>query len=517
MNQINNLNRREFLKLLSLLTITTAGMPLFEILPDQPAQKVDDGKQRPNILLLLFDTLSAAHLSFFGYPRETTPHLARFAERAVVYHRHYSAGNYTVPATASLLTGTYPWSHRGLHFYGTTREEYLSRNLFSGLGRYYHTSAFTHNAFVMGLLDQFSQHVDQIIPAKDLAILSQPAAEDLFPADFSMSFWGERIIRASGSDWPGSLFLSFIGKDFDPFTPEELRERYGQLYPRGLPNNTLGLFFLLEDAIDWIIRHVMEQPRPFFSYIHLFPPHEPYMTRRDYVDIFNDGWEPQPKPVLAFPQDKTQEDLNESRRHYDEYLAFVDAEFGRLYDSLEAAGVLDNTILIITSDHGQLIERRIHGHVTSTLYDPLIHIPLMISKPGQKERQDIHEPTSIVDLLPTLFHIAGVESPDWSEGTVLPGFGPSQADAQRSVYVVEAKNNPKLAPLEKGTFSMIKGRYKLIRYFGYPGKEDDYEFYDLENDPEERENLASQRSRQMPELKDELITRLNEINREYEA
>src|SRR3972149_5008494 len=150
----------------------------------------------------------------------------------------------------------------------------------------------------------------------------------------------------------------------------------------------MGVFFLLEDAIDWIQKEVAEVPQPFFGYFHLFPPHEPYMTRKEFVDIFDDGWEPESKPVRAFPQNKSEEFLNSRRRHYDEYLAFADAEFGRLFDFLRRTGILDNTCFILTSDHGQLFEREIHGHVTATLYEPLVHVPLIISKPGQRVRED---------------------------------------------------------------------------------------------------------------------------------
>jgi glucan phosphoethanolaminetransferase (alkaline phosphatase superfamily) len=79
---------------------------------------------RPNVLVIVFDTLSAKHLSLYGYPRETAPNLTRFAERATVFHRHYAGGNFTSPGTSSLLTGSYPWTQRGFNFQGTVTKEY---------------------------------------------------------------------------------------------------------------------------------------------------------------------------------------------------------------------------------------------------------------------------------------------------------------------------------------------------------------------------------------------------------
>jgi len=106
----SRLTRRDFLKLTSALALT----PLAQSLPLSAGRGAAQGGQ-PNILIILFDALSAHHLSLYGYPRRTSPNLERFAARANVYHNHHSAGNYTTPSTASLFTGTYPWTHRALN------------------------------------------------------------------------------------------------------------------------------------------------------------------------------------------------------------------------------------------------------------------------------------------------------------------------------------------------------------------------------------------------------------------
>jgi choline-sulfatase len=510
------ISRRDFLKLLALVALSNFGVAASKILPVQGSERADGGKRSPNILILLFDTLSARHLSFLGYRRETAPNLARFAERATVYHRHYAAGNFTIPGTASLLTGAYPWSHRGLHYFGTVRDEYVERNLFSSLADDYYISAFTHNAFALGLLDQFRGHIDEIIPARELSILSQPVSERLFPRDFNISFWGERVIRAEGEAIPSSLFLSFIGKDFDSDIPTDLQRQYKGIYPRGLPNNLSGTYFLLEQIIDWLKDHLPGLPSPFLGYYHLLPPHEPYKPRAEFTDIFADGWAPEPKPVHIFPQQKSEQSLSKQRRQYDEYIAFVDAEFGRLVDSLERTGALEETYLIVTSDHGQLFERQIHGHVTETLYEPLIRIPLLISKPGQKKREDVFTPTSSVDLLPTIVHLAGKPLPDWCEGQVLPTFNSGRQENGRSIYVVEAKQNPKFAPLRTGSVALVQGGYKLIHYFGYPATNDTYEFYNLDNDPDEYEELYPTKKKLVSDLKEELVLKIKTVNHELE-
>src|SRR6266508_3062077 len=102
------ISRRDFLKSVSLYVMGLLGLSI------QPGLKRlnDVAGDTPNVIILVFDTLSARHLSLYGYSRLTSPNLTRFADRAIVYHRHYAAGNFTSPGTASLLTGTYPWTHR---------------------------------------------------------------------------------------------------------------------------------------------------------------------------------------------------------------------------------------------------------------------------------------------------------------------------------------------------------------------------------------------------------------------
>jgi len=104
------LSRRDFLKLSALLP-ASPGDPALDTKSDPNGKPAQQGSPQ-NIIILLFDAMSARDLSVYGYPRNTTPNLMRFANRANVYHSHYSAGNFTIPGTTSLLTGLYPWTHR---------------------------------------------------------------------------------------------------------------------------------------------------------------------------------------------------------------------------------------------------------------------------------------------------------------------------------------------------------------------------------------------------------------------
>jgi len=134
-----------------------------------------------------------------------------------------------------------------------------------------------------------------------------------------------------------------------------------------------------------------------------------------------------------------------------------------------------------------MFERGEVAHSTPLLYDPVIHIPLIVSEPGQRKRRDIYTPTSAVDILPTIAHLTGRPLPAQTEGTLLPGLV-GENDPGRSIYVVEAKLNHANRPLSAATFVLRKGYWKLIYYKGYDIGEV-FEFYDLENDPEELEDL----------------------------
>ena len=128
-------------------------------------------------------------------------------------------------------------------------------------------------------------------------------------------------------------------------------------------------------------------------------------------------------------------------------------------------------------------------------------------------RVDVFSPTSCVDLVPTFLYGISQSIPDWCEGQVLPIFDENNAGiSDRSIYAIEAKGNPKNAPLTMATVSLIKGTHKIISYKGYEGLEDKYEVYDLERDSEEMEDIYQTGSIVGKQLKDELDQKLSEVN-----
>jgi arylsulfatase A-like enzyme len=510
------MNRRDFLKTSAALMagVTFAGASRLLSAPNS------QGTAKPNILIFVFDAMSARNLSLYGYARETTPNLRRFAERAAVYHRHYAVGNFTTSGTASMLTGLHPWTHRAICYRGMIDRHLTDRNLFKWVGDEYTRFAFTQNLWADILLSQFELDLDIHLPCD---LYSKFVHSSVQPDDLAsdrgiayyvfQDYFNLRVVDQH--PFPGSLMvaaadltraLAWDGKGISADYPRGLPTNYDYSY-----ENTTVL-----DGIAQYIRRSLVQKQPYLAYIHLWSPHDPYNARRDFIGMFEDDLPLQAKPLHPLAASHHSEsELHKHRREYDEFIADLDVEFGRLMAALEGAGVLQNSYVIVTSDHGELFERGETGHATALMYAPVTHIPLLISAPGQRIRLDFHTATSNVDLLPTILQIAGKELPPWIEGKPLPGLGGAE-EAARSIFPLMAKDNAAFRPLTHATFVMIKGGYELLLYTGYPGHDDRYELYHLDEDPDELQNLFSKDITTASHMKDELLEAINAANRNFQ-
>jgi len=310
---------------------------------------------------------------------------------------------------------------------------------------------------------------------------------------------------------PASLFLSWFDR-LNLYTQQQnIQEQYQAEYPYGItPIGRYRLLCHLNDSFKGIQHELGATPAPFLAYFHLYPPHDPYVASQDFIGIFADQWQPIEKPPHIFSDGFTQTALQQWRREYNEYIAYTDAQFGIFYEWMAQNHILDNTYVIITSDHGEMFERGIWRHTTPTLYEAIVHVPLIISAPGQQQRNDVYAPTNAIDILPTLLSFINAPIPAWCAGQSLLPF--ENLDNERNIFIVEAKSNAVHAPLQRATLSLIKGKYKIIYYTGYAGLEDQYELYDLHNDPEEMHNLFATKQNTAQELKHILNIQLEEVN-----
>ncbi|HET6847018.1 MAG TPA: sulfatase-like hydrolase/transferase [Anaerolineales bacterium] len=479
------IGRRDFLKLAGLVPLSLASPQLLRLLSGFSS----DQTAGQNVLVVVFDAFSGLNVSVNGYARDTTPNLRRLASRAIVYHNHYAGSNFTTPGTASLLTGTLPWTHRAFQAKHTVVEPYQLRNLFTVFRDYYRIG-YSHNGWANILLEQAQQDMDELVPWKTLFLGSYDSfLHSLFVNDDDIaSVSWTRNVNIKDEGYAYSLMFSHLHRVLQESRDPALKQRF----PRGIPSTgDVSSQFLLETAVDWIGARLSRIRRPFAGYFHLLPPHGPYNTSREFYNQFReDGLRPVPKPEDIFSDEVSYQDLLRRRTDYDEFILYVDREFGRFYDSLEASGLLANTWVVLTSDHGEMFERGISAHSTEALYEPVVRIPLMIFEPGRTTPLEVHTPTSAADVLPTLAHVTGKPLPDWTEGVVMPPFAP--ADPARHVFVVRAAKNDARQPLTRASTSMIRDRYKLLYFFGYPEKNIDelVRLYDLQADPEEMTDLS---------------------------
>ena len=508
---MTHLSRRDFLNLTAAFS---SALAVSRVRSKIPFGRLGRSVPPPSILILVFDAMSASNLSLYGYRRRTTPNLERFAQHANVYNAHYSAGSFTTPGTASLLTGLYPWTHRAINESGLIARDLATQNLFRVLGTQYHRLAFSQNIWCTYLFGQFQPDIDKILPPASFSAVDQIVG-DISGRDLAASHRALDDFLFQDGAPPAALVFGLAKRIL--LRRATARSPAGD-YPRGLPRTgDYPIFFRLKDVFDGLIATVGQLQAPSLAYLHIWPPHAPYRPSKEFETRFQDGWRTKEKPDHVLGDHSTPRHMNERRQNYDEYVADVDAEFGRLLDLLEARGVMDKSYVVVTSDHGEFFERGVEGHVTPLLYDPVVRVPLLISAPGQERPLSIDTPTVGVDLVPTLASVVGADVPAWSEGQLLPGLGGTE-DAERRIFMMDAKENPAFAPLRKGSFATRTQQHKLIYYRGFEqyGGEDRFELYDMIADPEEMNDLYPQDTSIGRALRDELLAEIEQANRRLE-
>ena len=505
------ISRRDFLKI-------TGSVATSLLTPKSLAQWDIQGGEKPNIIIVLCDALSAAHMSLYGYPRATTPNINALANVSTVYHNHYSAGNFTTTGTASMLTGMLPWKHRAINYGGLVRSNAVYSNPYTLLGSEYNRFAFSQNVWSKYLLDQYSRDIDRFLSIYDYSLLKDKNRSllDLFRNDAAISSIAinDFLTPIAKDDPVGASILGYLERakflEIDTHTMES--------YRGGLPHAMDRIPYRNEEVFFGIYAELLklkEEQNPYFAYFHLWSPHSPYKPRNDFRNHFkNDGYKPALKPAHPYAPGFNDEYLSARRIVYDRQIAQLDSEFGKLIQKLAEDGILQNSYLIFTSDHGELFERGYVGHGNRLMYEPVIHIPLIIRAPGQTTREDIYSPTSNIDILPTILSIAGKESNGDMDGKVLPGLG-GQLDEDRAIYSIHAIENPAFQPIKNAVITMRKRAYKLFVNLKDEVTDPIFELYDLENDPEEMNDLSAKDDKLLSVMKTELFSELDKANQEF--
>lgn len=397
----------------------------------------------PNVLVIVLDTVRSASLGLYGYDRPTTPQLERWAASSTVFDQAISPAPWTLPSHASMFTG------RASHTLSTgwlTPLDGTARTVAEAFrDRGYATGGFVANltylSYESGLNRGFVHFEDYPLsvpillfhtPLGRLDIKAHPPASAapraLWRAARSVNVSHHRLVEA-------------------------------------------GTFRRADNVMEAFQRwRASVGARPFFAFINLFDAHGPYKA---------EGPSPLPAEfVRRFSGTRASE-----RDRYDAAIAWLDDAVGRELDTLQEQGLLDNTIVIITSDHGeQFDERGLLGHGNS-LYPPAVHVPLIVRAPGRAP-VGIHVPTtvSLTDLAATLLDLAEIRD------ACIPGTSLAEAWRTPGAPVLgRVVSELKKAPDDPGELvSRFDGRYQYIA--DDKGRE---ELYDLQADSHEPADLAT--------------------------
>ena len=432
--------------------------------PEPAARGVVGRRGNPNLVLISFDALSAQDMSLYGYPLATTPEFERLARRSYNFVNFYSTADFTTPAAASMLTGQYPLSNRVFQLNGHVPERLRKVNLAWILKAHgYTTAAIVTNPaahpLTLRIADSFS------------VLLWPPMSPWFYPGTFLMQIRHSILFNAVNHLMVDELFGG-AGCFFAPFSTEQW------VAPR-------AVFASAEDFIRGA-------RAPYFLWIHIYPPHAPYVTDAKYQHRFQPGAEFTTQadfywraPTPQYPAAR-QREVNVLRRRYDASIADCDAAMGRFLDWMAAENRGANTLLIVTADHGENFTGGWWSHMSPDLHYAETHVPLLISLPGQSAGQIETGDGDLTDIAPTALSLLGVAAPAAMDGHPLIGAGaqPGAArDAAYSMYLAES--NPRGRP-QIGAIAADSGPYHLVWYF----PSGHIKLFDIVHDPGETHYAA---------------------------
>ncbi len=453
------------------------------------AKKIDS----PNVLFIVLDTTRADHLSLYGHDKPTTPFLDAWAKEALVFEDCQSVASTTVPSHASMFTGLLPSTHRNDNMYPLledkrdTLAEILKRNGYASF-------LFSANPFISkdNNFDQGFDRVEHPWSDQHLEKATKIIRSKIDPEDKSTElpekFKGERVeswaIKACGE----------VAQD--------------------------GL-------LSWLDKR--DTNRPFFAFINYMEAHRPLLpprrlreklmtpaqVARSYAtDVsWNRMWE----FVFGFAEygPSSREAIQLT---YDAAVAELDEHLNSLLTTLKQRGDLDNTIVIITADHGEhLCDHHLLDHQYS-LYQSLLHVPLILWYPKQVAPGRSDAQVSNIDVFPTILELIGVGQAQTAESPAVSLLHPVANRTRPSDYL-----GIPLAPIalvkdrhpewdQKSATRTLRavrsGPYKLIW-----ASDKHHALYDLSNDPDEQNNLFASK----PEIANTMIAKLQTIDKRSQA
>ena len=271
--------------------------------------------------------------------------------------------------------------------------------------------------------------------------------------------------------------------------------------------------FPMRLAFDLFFGQVSSIHQPFFVWIHVLPPHTPYLPPEPYKNTFASKAEMSSEIAQGgyrgpYSPSK-QREIDSLRKRYDEFILYVDAELQDFVTRLKRAGFYDKSLLIFSSDHGEIFEKGFFAHGGPYLYEPLIHIPMIIHEPGQKKGTRLNTLADLIDLSPTLLNYLGLSIPEWMDGeSFLPALQNGAPSSRPKFSMWFEKNRSLNHKITTGTVAVLENDYKLIYYI----KDGRSELYNLRLDPREEHNLIEVETQIAQQLKSIILEKVRHIN-----
>ncbi|MBI1319157.1 MAG: sulfatase-like hydrolase/transferase [Candidatus Hydrogenedens sp.] len=390
----------------------------------------------PNVLLVSLDTVRADALGCYGDSEAHTPNIDMLAERGVVFEQAYSTSSWTKPAHASVFTGRFARTH------GAMRHDERLSPAWPSLPELLYERGY-----------------------ETMGVVSAPPLNRLF--GFARGF-----------------------QQYDDAT--YLLDRQADVFIRRWGNPSVDIHTghtgsLITDRAIAMLERRSHDDRPFFLFLNYFdahhnyqPPYQgdrPFYGGTQYGEI--DQWNNAPAPLDA-PADEV--DVPRLRALYRDELRYVDEQVGRLIAHLQRRGEFENTVVVVFGDHGdEFLEhgRLAHGY---TLFNEVLHVPLMISGPGIAADQRSHSAVSLADVLPTLLDELGLEVPAELDGVDLLRDGQAAVPEDRPI--------PAWLDLPPYQFeALIASDHKLVVDTATNARQ----LFDLGTDPGEHHDVSAEK------------------------
>lgn len=464
--------------------------------------------KNPNIIFILIDACRARNLSCYGYSKVTSPNIDRLADEGVLFENAWSCTNVTDISLTSIFSGKYPLSH-GITAHGhEVREEHVRR-----------------------LISRKIKLLPEILKTRGYTTAGVDWMGRWFAKGYDY-YTGTRQ-KAGGFSSPRVILWNFT-KLYWKKLPDFPRDLFKRLYFKVFPKE---ISLVVEDAkittnlaINFIKKN---RDNKFFLFIHYWDTHRPYNPPEEYWKKYYSegtahGIEIEEIIEKSMGKDKSfysrwlrmEKNVDEVLAKYDGEIAYVDREVGRLVKTLEDQGLRDNTLLVLTSDHGEsLLEHGIylchHG-----LYDETIHIPLIFRWPAElPKKKRIGGHVQHVDLVPTILDLLEVGEGDFDGKSLLPLIRGKIKKLRSEIHFQEQEHAGKATRMAVRTADykyiekLPKGRKPHQRFKHEQGADENDELYDLRKDPREIRNVAKVRPHVARRIRTRLFKWISSLER----